>query len=135
MSLKKDAMFRLAKQAVVKRKQAELKDLNRLAMLALMPSDETIENIAHEIVEEVQEAIIEKHSNTQSDKAKKGRSPKNEDAETLDEVIARLKFNHPDEEPRKVWVHLKTAIEEWSESDCKEVENTKRDSWSYQYVL
>ena len=55
---------------------------------------------------------------------------------TLDNVIASLASTHPDEKPCEIWLHLKTAIIEWSGCDCDEIrpDEKKRDSWSYQFT-
>lgn len=73
---------------------------------------------------------------TQREKAQKKRSITNDEGATLDGVIARLANAHPDEKPSEIWPHLKTAILEWSGSDCAEIRpnEKKRDSWTYQFT-
>lgn len=61
------------------------------------------------------------------------RPRKNYNGETLDSVISTLNKNHLNEKPSAVWVHLKPAIEEWSDGDCTEY--GENDSRSYHYGI
>ncbi len=76
-----------------------------------------------------------KYSTEQSEKARKKRPRKNNEGLTLDDVISKLAKEHPDELPGDLWPHLKTAIDEWSGSDCTEVrpDEKKHDSWLYNF--
>ena len=65
--------------------------------------------------------------------ASKLRPKKNYNGETLDIVITTLKRNHLNETLSELWVHLKTAIEEWSDGDCKE--SGEKDSKRYIYKI
>jgi hypothetical protein len=65
--------------------------------------------------------------------ASKPRPKKNDNGETLDNVIKTLKRSYPDEKPSAIWVHLKTAIKEWSDNDCKE--SGEKDSRTYYYKI
>src|SRR5450830_392532 len=65
--------------------------------------------------------------------ASKPRPKKNYDDKTLDTEIATLKRNYPNYKPSELWVHLKTAIESWSDADCKEY--GEKDSRSYHYGI
>jgi hypothetical protein len=132
--LKKDELFRIAKGRTEMKIQAELSGLNRLAQLALTPSSETVENIAHEIVEVVQEGYIEKHSTSQSKKASNKRSPKNCAGETLYEVMESLVKNNSGCKPSELWTHFKTSIEEWSGCTCQALTpGDDMDKWFYEY--
>lgn len=107
------------------------------------------DGISSEIAKIVREEIVRQHKNhllaasqgrklslSNSNKGKKDRSVKNDDGKTLYEVIRNLAKNHPDEMPNELWPHLKTAIEEWSYSNCLETRpgGKNRDSWSYQFT-
>jgi hypothetical protein len=75
-------------------------------------------------------------STAQTKKASASRAIKNESLETLDSVIAQLKQNHIGEKPAALWIHLKTAIAEWSDSDCTETRPSEtKDSWAYQFSV
>jgi len=69
----------------------------------------------------------------QTKRASHKRPIKNEAGETLDNVIRTLAKNHPNEKPSELWPHLKSAIEEWSDSECTETRTGARDSWRYQF--
>lgn len=72
----------------------------------------------------------------QSKTASNPRPIKNEVGETLDNVIAILVKNHPNEKPSALWIHLKTAIEEWSDGDCiQKKPSQKSDSWRYEFHM
>ncbi|MFM0363697.1 hypothetical protein [Paraburkholderia sediminicola] len=71
-------------------------------------------------------------SGKNQEKARRPRPKKNEAGDTLDEIIRNLARTHRDEHPGEVWPHLKTAIEDWSDSsDVREIGDG--DSRSYRY--
>ena len=76
-------------------------------------------------------AVMGKRKSTSSSKnARLPRPIMNYEDETLDAVIARLERRNQDYKPGELWVHLKTAIEEWSNGDCEEDgEDDKRTYW------
>lgn len=77
-----------------------------------------------------------KHLEGQKKKSQLLRKIKNDSGETLDEVIEGLAKSHPNDHPKELWPHLKSAILEWSCSDCDEVkpDDKKRDSWLYRFT-
>lgn len=80
-------------------------------------------------------AVMGKRKSISTSKnASKPRPKKNYENETLDAVIAGLKRNYPNEKPSEIWVHFKTAIEDWSEcEDCSLY--GEKDSQSYHYEM
>ena len=76
----------------------------------------------------------DKQSKNNTEKAKLPRAQKNETSKTLDEVIHLLSRSHPDEKSINIWLHLKTAIREWSDAKVKEIEGSG-DSKKYQYEI
>lgn len=68
--------------------------------------------------------------------AKNKRPRKNEDGESLDDVVRRLAKNHPGEKPSELWPHLKTEIGEWAGCDCTETKpNENQDQWHYKFKI
>lgn len=75
-----------------------------------------------------------KFKKNQKARAQKDR-PRRYKGKTIDDVIKRLKKQHPRESVSELWPHLKYAIEDWGGGRCVLQETGTQGSQRYEYEL
>lgn len=72
---------------------------------------------------------------SQRKKAQKPRQLKNNENEPFDDKVKELVLLYEDYSAKELWPHLITAIEEWSQGECREGKPTNvMDSWRVNFA-
>ncbi len=67
-----------------------------------------------------------------SNAAKHDRMPKIEDGgKTIDDLIMQIAKAYPEEKPKDLWPHLKSALDEWAENCTEKTHNPKNPMYEY----